>query len=322
VSAQQSGDRSSFYLNHCRKTATQEATLPIIKRARSPEDRTHQPFGENVVRNCTSMKPKNTPLGAKKCFCRQCQKPFSQNSHFTKHMETHQKEDHGYQDNEKNISLASHFVTHMQTHTRKKPYCCQQCGKRFSQVGNFTTHKRMHTGEKPYCCQEYGKRFSQGSHLTTHLRTHTGEKPFRCQECGKRFSQSSNPTTHMRIHTGENLSVVRYVEKDSRATWHFTSEHILVRKLVVTRKVEKDICLLANWLDTCEWTMGKICNVASLVDKDLQDRYLQQTHSNTPKIQLIDPGLSLTWLRNSRETALGHLIAPETSVFFLSPLPS
>ena len=203
VSAQHSGENYFLCLNHCGKTAPQTATLPIITRARSPEDRHPQTVEQYMVRKCASMKPKKTPLGVNKNYWHQCKKNFNEHFHFTKHMEIHKREKYGYQDCEIKIGYTGHLATYMQTDRKKQRHCCQECGKRFSRASSLTVHIRTHTGEKPFRCQECGKSFAQSSSLTMHMRTHTGEKPFCCQECGKRYSRVSDLTTHMRTHTGE-----------------------------------------------------------------------------------------------------------------------
>ena len=203
VSAQQCGDKTLSCLKHCRKTANQVAMLPAITRTRSAEKRHHQPLGQYFNRKCTSMKQKETALGAKHFCCIQFEKRFTQNSHFTRHMENRRRERYGCQICPKTVSVANHLSTHTQTHTRNETYCFQKCGKRFSKAGHLFRHMRTHTGKKLHRCQECGKRFSHDNTLKTHMRTHTGEKPFCCKDCGKRFAQAGNLTTHKRTRTGE-----------------------------------------------------------------------------------------------------------------------
>ncbi|XP_028646454.2 zinc finger protein 263-like [Erpetoichthys calabaricus] len=97
---------------------------------------------------------------------------------------------------------------------RQKPYCCAECGKRFSHKGNFQNHQRIHTGERPHRCILCGKRFLQISHLQKHTTTHTGERPHACTRCGKRFSQLGHLQRHTKIHIGESPCADWGVVKD------------------------------------------------------------------------------------------------------------
>ncbi|XP_028979352.2 oocyte zinc finger protein XlCOF19-like isoform X3 [Esox lucius] len=115
---------------------------------------------------------------------------------------------------EKNVSSLSQLKRHINIHTDEKPFCCSDCGKRFSLKHGLKRHQRIHTGEKPYSCSDCGQCYTSSSgltshqklhtgHLKHHQRIHTGEKPYSCSDCGKCYTSSYALTSHQRLHTGE-----------------------------------------------------------------------------------------------------------------------
>ncbi|XP_014871933.1 zinc finger protein 93-like isoform X2 [Poecilia latipinna] len=86
------------------------------------------------------------------------------------------------------------------TGTKKRPFKCDICGRRYTRKRTLKKHYRIHTDERPFSCQLCRKSFSQSSSLTVHKRIHTGERPFLCQSCGKSFSQLSNLNRHKKNH--------------------------------------------------------------------------------------------------------------------------
>ncbi|XP_041810672.1 oocyte zinc finger protein XlCOF7.1-like isoform X2 [Chelmon rostratus] len=88
--------------------------------------------------------------------------------------------------------------------TRKKPYGCSECGKRFLYVHHMKNHMKFHTGKRAaFFCSVCGQVCLYRSHLKIHMRTHTGEKPFVCPVCGKKYAHKASMQSHMSVHTVE-----------------------------------------------------------------------------------------------------------------------
>jgi hypothetical protein len=81
-------------------------------------------------------------------------------------------------------------------------YCCDECGKSFSQQFYLTAHQPIHNGDQSFCCDACDKSFDRKHELNTHERIYSGEWTLCCNVCNKSFSREHHLKTHQRIHSG------------------------------------------------------------------------------------------------------------------------
>nr|XP_046273123.1 zinc finger protein 62 homolog isoform X2 [Scatophagus argus] len=88
--------------------------------------------------------------------------------------------------------------------TRRRPYSCSECGRRFFHIHHLKNHMRFHVRQRaPFFCSVCGHQCLYKSLLNIHMRTHTGEKPFICPVCGKKYAHKASMQSHMAVHTVE-----------------------------------------------------------------------------------------------------------------------
>lgn len=116
------------------------------------------------------------------------------------------------------IGLVHHLRRRRQSpnsvYENKKPYECQERGKRFPTNQGHARHVTTHSGDKSYCCVDCGNAYSSESYVLKHMRRHAGKlkihmrirlgtKPYHCDDCGRGFTQLGNLQLHRSVHTGE-----------------------------------------------------------------------------------------------------------------------
>ncbi|CAH0596874.1 unnamed protein product [Chrysodeixis includens] len=153
--------------------------------------------------------------------CPLCNKTFSTQTAYKKHIETEHKDSPIVRDEQRHVceicgaSLAANSVaSHMNTHTREKIYTCGTCGMQFNSKSSANRHKLTHTGEKPYGCSLCDKRFTQKGSMQLHYRTFHLKEPYPKRNRTKK-GESSDETSLLDYYRNErdskkNLKVNRW----------------------------------------------------------------------------------------------------------------
>ncbi|KAL1399111.1 hypothetical protein pipiens_008462 [Culex pipiens pipiens] len=106
-----------------------------------------------------------------------------------------------------NITGAAAVYRTGRGHLQKKPYECNECGRRFTQKSSLKTHLDSHRSDRdPIRCDPCGQEFPTPTALYAHRRTvHKTQKKtpenattYDCPRCGRSFKQLRWFRTHMK----------------------------------------------------------------------------------------------------------------------------
>ncbi|XP_061880034.1 zinc finger protein 260-like isoform X2 [Entelurus aequoreus] len=215
--------------DHCGGSQADSLLAPLSDSEAEDRNDTQEPLSSDTddmrthtYNNHPDCSKKKT---GKKCLiCSFCDKSFSYQRDFARHVTIHTGEKpFSCLDCGQKFSQKSNMVTHRITHTGEKTFSCLMCDKKFFKRANMTVHMRTHTGEKPFICSVCGQRFTRKVRMASHMTSHTGEKPFSCSDCGKKFSDKSNMVKHVKTHAGEkplscSVCCKRFSEKSHMAS--------------------------------------------------------------------------------------------------------
>ena len=77
-----------------------------------------------------------------------------------------------FPDEEEGPHLLRHSYGHASFSDKKKGHACRYCYKIFNAPSHVAKHERIHTGEKPYCCEICGRGFTEKGNMKVHRSTH------------------------------------------------------------------------------------------------------------------------------------------------------
>jgi hypothetical protein len=131
-------------------------------------------------------------------LCHVCGQQFKHE----RHLNDHKKVKHNHGNVRYNCTVCKYktmqkdaFLGHMNIHNNIKPYKCRKCPKSFAYRQSLIAHKCTHS-EKVFCCDVCGKQFSNQSHLTEHSWVHKDEYRYRCETCNTPFKYRSSLKKH------------------------------------------------------------------------------------------------------------------------------
>ncbi|XP_063308965.1 zinc finger protein 25-like [Pelobates fuscus] len=89
-----------------------------------------------------------------------------------------------------------------QSWSKKKPYSCIDCGKRYSRELFAVAHQKTHLRRGIYNCPSCEKSFQKPFHLQIHLKTHEEQRIIKCPVCEETFVTKGACARHRRQEHG------------------------------------------------------------------------------------------------------------------------
>lgn len=56
----------------------------------------------------------------------------------------------------KYFTFQQSYHKHMLYHSSEKPHVCAECGRAFKELSTLHNHERIHSGERPFACETCG----------------------------------------------------------------------------------------------------------------------------------------------------------------------